>query len=79
MGDRLLAIFYFIVGQAVPPLWQVESALCGLAGRGILARTTVLSRLDAPKFKCPLSLDMASMIAHSLQFDLGKYLLDLHQ
>jgi origin recognition complex subunit 5 len=77
--DRLLAIFYFIVGGTVPMLLEVQSSLCGLAERGLVTRTTGLAKLDMPKFRCPLSLDTASIISRAVNFDLSKYLISTTQ
>lgn len=74
--DRLLAIFYFIyrISDNAPPLIQITKAIEGLVARGLLQQITVYSKLEMPRYRCLSSLDMAILIATSLNFDLHHYL-----
>ncbi|PJF19385.1 hypothetical protein PSACC_00768 [Paramicrosporidium saccamoebae] len=72
--DRLLAIFYFISAQPVP-MSTAQAAVTRLVEIQLLHRVTGLVKLDAPKYRCAISLDVATMVSRDLTFDLQKYLL----
>lgn len=76
--DRLLAIAFFLVPEPVPPLHALNQAITGLVGKGLLARVTLRSRLDSPKYRCTLSIDMVSMLARSVSLDIGKYMMSTY-
>jgi hypothetical protein len=72
--DRMLAIFYFISAHpASMPV--VQSAVTRLVKIQLLHRVTGLVKLDAPKYRCNISIDVATMVSRDLTFDLQKYLL----
>ncbi|XP_039456567.1 origin recognition complex subunit 5 [Oreochromis aureus] len=74
--DRLLAIFYSVVDSRVAPTASIFSQISSLVTLQLLAQVSHDDQLDAPKYKCAVSLDFICAIARTVNFDIVKYLYD---
>uniref|UniRef100_A0AAY4DTS1 Origin recognition complex subunit 5 n=1 Tax=Denticeps clupeoides TaxID=299321 RepID=A0AAY4DTS1_9TELE len=74
--DRLLAIFYSVVDNRVAPTASVFSQISSLVTLQLLTQVGHDDQLDAPKYKCAVSLDFIQAIARTLSFDIVRYLYD---
>ncbi|XP_072233332.1 origin recognition complex subunit 5 [Leuresthes tenuis] len=74
--DRLLAIFYSVVDSRVAPTASIFSQISSLVTLQLLAQVSHDDQLDAPKYKCAVSLDFISAISRTVNFDIVKYLYD---
>ncbi|KAJ8381753.1 hypothetical protein SKAU_G00025310 [Synaphobranchus kaupii] len=74
--DRLLAIFYSVVDSRVAPTASVFSQISSLVTLQLLSQTSHDDQLDAPKYKCAVSLDFIQAIARTVGFDILRYLYD---
>ncbi|KAJ8391091.1 hypothetical protein AAFF_G00097120 [Aldrovandia affinis] len=74
--DRLLAIFYSVVDSRVAPTASVFSQISSLVTLQLLSQVSHDDQLDAPKYKCAVSLDFIRAIARTVSFDIVRYLYD---
>uniref|UniRef100_A0A6Q2X9B7 Origin recognition complex subunit 5 n=1 Tax=Esox lucius TaxID=8010 RepID=A0A6Q2X9B7_ESOLU len=74
--DRLLAIFYSVVDSRVAPSASVFSQISSLVTLQLLSQVGHNDQLDAPKYKCAVSLDFILAISRTVSFDIVKYLYD---
>ncbi|XP_008281132.1 origin recognition complex subunit 5 [Stegastes partitus] len=74
--DRLLAIFYSVVDSRVAPTASIFSQISSLVTLQLLTQVSHDDQLDAPKFKCAVSLDFICAISRTVNFDIVKYLYD---
>ncbi|XP_057711614.1 origin recognition complex subunit 5 [Corythoichthys intestinalis] len=74
--DRLLAIFYSVVDSRVAPTASIFSQISSLVTLQLLTQVSHADQLDAPKYKCAVSLDFISAISRTVNFDIVKYLYD---
>uniref|UniRef100_A0A672GT70 Origin recognition complex subunit 5 n=1 Tax=Salarias fasciatus TaxID=181472 RepID=A0A672GT70_SALFA len=74
--DRLLAIFYSVVDSRVAPTASIFSQISSLVTLQLLAQVSHDDQLDAPKYKCCVSLDFICAISRTVNFEIVKYLYD---
>ncbi|KAF7229302.1 origin recognition complex subunit 5 [Nothobranchius furzeri] len=74
--DRLLAIFYSVVDSRVAPTASIFSQISSLVTLQLLVQISHDDQLDAPKYKCAVTLDFISAISRTVNFDIVKYLYD---
>uniref|UniRef100_A0A8D2ZRA3 Origin recognition complex subunit 5 n=1 Tax=Scophthalmus maximus TaxID=52904 RepID=A0A8D2ZRA3_SCOMX len=74
--DRLLAIFYSVVDNRVAPTASIFSQISSLVTLQLLAQVSHEDQLDAPKYKCAVSMDFICAISRTVNFDIVKYLYD---
>jgi len=77
--DRLMAIFYSIVDERVPPSANILSQLSSLVSLKLIANagSQAGESIDAKKFKCCVSLEFIQTICKTIHFDINHYLYDL--
>jgi len=79
--DRMLAIFYVIAEMQTNINADVLSQVSTLVSLGLLAQVgnpaSMDSGLDAPKFKCNVSLDFIRLLSKNVRFEIHNYLYDL--
>ncbi len=73
--NRMMAIFYSIVGEQVTPSASIQSQISSLVSLQFLMAVGT-ETLDEPKFKCNVGLDFAAQMAKQVNFELHKYLYD---
>ncbi|XP_064395541.1 origin recognition complex subunit 5-like [Halichondria panicea] len=76
--DRLMAIFYSILEEDVPPAAHLYSQVASLVTLQLLAQISTGDPLDSPKYKCLLTLDHIRLVARSVGFDIVQYLYDFN-
>ncbi|CAF90028.1 unnamed protein product, partial [Tetraodon nigroviridis] len=74
--DRLLAIFYSVVDSRVAPSASVFSQISSLVTLQLLTKVSHDDQLDAPKYKCSVSMDFICAVSRTVNFDIIKYLYD---
>ncbi|CAH2285379.1 origin recognition complex subunit 5 [Pelobates cultripes] len=74
--DRLLAILYSIVDSRVAPTANIFSQISSLVTLQLLTLVGHDDQLDAPKYKCTVSLDFMRAVARTVNFDIIRYLYD---
>ncbi|KAM9845704.1 origin recognition complex subunit 5 [Aulostomus maculatus] len=74
--DRLLAIFYSVVDSRVAPSASIFSQISSLVTLQLLTQVSHDDQLDAPKYKCAVSMDFICAISRTVNFDIVKYLYD---
>ncbi|XP_034019188.1 origin recognition complex subunit 5 [Thalassophryne amazonica] len=74
--DRLLAVFYSVVDSRVAPTASIFSQISSLVTLQLLTQVGHDDQLDAPKYKCAVSLDFICAISRTVNFDIVKYLYD---
>ncbi|XP_041935295.1 origin recognition complex subunit 5 [Alosa sapidissima] len=74
--DRLLAIFYSVVDSRVAPTASIFSQISSLVTLQLLTQVGHDDQLDAPKYKCAVSLDFIQAISRTVSFDIVRYLYD---
>uniref|UniRef100_A0A3Q1ECB8 Origin recognition complex subunit 5 n=1 Tax=Acanthochromis polyacanthus TaxID=80966 RepID=A0A3Q1ECB8_9TELE len=74
--DRLLAIFYSVVDSRVAPTASIFSQISSLVTLQLLTQVSHDDQLDAPKYKCAVSLDFICAVSRTVNFDIVKYLYD---
>ncbi|XP_053271110.1 origin recognition complex subunit 5 [Pleuronectes platessa] len=74
--DRLLAIFYSVVDSRVAPTASIFSQISSLVTLQLLSQVSHDDQLDAPKYKCAVSLDFIRAISRTVNFEIVKYLYD---
>ncbi|XP_076015052.1 origin recognition complex subunit 5 [Genypterus blacodes] len=74
--DRLLAIFYSVVDSRVAPTASIFSQISSLVTLQLLTQVGHDDQLDAPKYKCAVSMDFICAISRTVTFDIVKYLYD---
>ncbi len=70
----MLAIFHVIVDQKVNSSFEILSQIASLVTLQML--TQIGGDLDAPKYKCNVSLDFIRLVAKNVRFELSRYLYD---
>ncbi|XP_045618796.1 origin recognition complex subunit 5 [Procambarus clarkii] len=74
--DRLLAIFYSIVEDKVTPTANIFSQISSLVTLRLVTQVGGDDQLDAPKYKCAVTLDFIRSVARMVSFDVVRYLYD---
>lgn len=74
--DRLLAIFYSVVDSRVAPTASIFSQISSLVTLQLMTQVSHDDQLDAPKYKCAVSMDFICAISRTVNFDIVKYLYD---
>ncbi|KAJ8326508.1 hypothetical protein QVD99_006763 [Batrachochytrium dendrobatidis] len=74
--ERMLAIFYSILGEDVDVGFNAHTQISTLASLRLLVRVTTMDKIDAAKYKCTASYEFVSSIGRSVRFDLSQYLFD---
>nr|XP_057933053.1 origin recognition complex subunit 5 [Doryrhamphus excisus] len=74
--DRLLAIFYSVVDSRVAPTASIFSQISSLVTLQLLTQVSHDEQLDAPKYKCAVSMDFICAVSKTVNFDIIKYLYD---
>ncbi|XP_026217068.1 origin recognition complex subunit 5 isoform X2 [Anabas testudineus] len=74
--DRLLAIFYSVVDSRIAPTASIFSQISSLVTLQLLTQVSHDDQLDAPKYKCAVSMDFICAISRTVNFDIVKYLYD---
>ncbi|XP_076353496.1 origin recognition complex subunit 5 [Tachypleus tridentatus] len=74
--DRMMAIFYSIVDEQVPPTSMVFSQITTLVTLRLLATTSNGEELNTPKYKCLVGLDFIRNVSQTVKFDILSYLND---
>lgn len=74
--DRMLAIFYSVVDSRVAPTASIFSQISSLVTLQLLNQVSHDDQLDAPKYKCAVSMDFICAISRTVNFDIVKYLYD---
>ncbi|KAM9824416.1 origin recognition complex subunit 5 [Neosynchiropus ocellatus] len=74
--DRMLAIFYSVVDSRVAPTASIFSQISSLVTLQLLAQVGHDDQLDAPKYKCAVSMEFIRAISRTVNFDIIKYLYD---
>uniref|UniRef100_A0A3Q1JFK8 Uncharacterized protein n=1 Tax=Anabas testudineus TaxID=64144 RepID=A0A3Q1JFK8_ANATE len=63
--DRLLAIFYSVVDSRIAPTASIFSQISSLVTLQLLTQVSHDDQLDAPKYKCAVSMDFICAISRS--------------
>ncbi|XP_034382663.1 origin recognition complex subunit 5 [Cyclopterus lumpus] len=74
--DRLLAIFYSVVDSRVAPTASIFSQISSLVTLQLLTQVSHDDQLDAPKYKCAVSMDFICAISRTVNFEIVNYLYD---
>uniref|UniRef100_G3Q939 Origin recognition complex subunit 5 n=1 Tax=Gasterosteus aculeatus aculeatus TaxID=481459 RepID=G3Q939_GASAC len=74
--DRLLAIFYSVVDSRVAPTASIFSQISSLVTLQLLTQVSHDDQLDAPKYKCAVSMDFICAISRTVNFEIVQYLYD---
>ncbi|XP_054707755.1 origin recognition complex subunit 5-like [Uloborus diversus] len=74
--DRMLSIFFSIVGERVLPSALLYSQISSLVSMRLLCRVSTDEHLDCPKYKCLAELDLVTKIAKTVSIDVMGYLDD---
>ncbi|KAJ1744193.1 hypothetical protein LPJ68_000253 [Coemansia sp. RSA 1086] len=72
--ERMLAIFYSIIVEPVDSSVDVQIQIASLVTLRLLTKTSAGDRLDGIKCKCNVSLETIRTIAHSVRFEIDRYL-----
>ena len=75
--DRLMAIFYSIVDERVPPSANILSQLSSLVTLKLIANAGTADSIDAKKYKVCVSLEFIQGISKTIHFDINHYLYDM--
>ena len=81
--DRMLAIYYVIVDMEQDAVGggmeggsaEILSQISSLVTLNLLTQAD--TSLDAPKYKCNVSLDFIRLVAKNVRFEIHKYLYDI--
>ncbi|KAI0224433.1 Origin recognition complex subunit 5 [Lamellibrachia satsuma] len=74
--DRLMAIFYVIVEGKVALSANIYSQISSLVTLGLMMQLSSSEPLDAPRYKCLISLDFVKSVARTINFEVLRYLYD---
>ncbi|KAJ2373618.1 hypothetical protein IW150_003535 [Coemansia sp. RSA 2607] len=74
--ERLLAIFYSIVAEAVDSSVDVQVQIASLVTLRLFTRTSSGDRLDGVKCRCNVGLETIRAISRSVQFEVDRFLYD---
>ncbi|KAJ2786680.1 hypothetical protein GGI15_001308 [Coemansia interrupta] len=74
--ERLLAIFYSIVAEAMDSSVDVQVQIASLVTLRLFTRTSNGDRLDGVKCKCNVGLETIRAISRSVQFEVDRFLYD---
>ncbi|KAF8794957.1 origin recognition complex subunit 5-like [Argiope bruennichi] len=74
--DRMLSIFFSIVGEKVLPSSLIFSQISSLVQMRLMSRVSTDEHLDCPKYKCLAELDLVSKIGKTISIDVMGYLDD---
>ncbi|XP_071817160.1 origin recognition complex subunit 5-like [Apostichopus japonicus] len=72
--ERLMAIFYSIVDVRVAPTAHIFSQISTLVTLQLLSQIGSGDQLDAPKYRCCVSLDFIRSVSRTVNFEVMKYL-----
>lgn len=74
--DRMLSIFFSIVGERVLPSAMIFSQISSLVSMRLISRVSLDDQLDCPKYKCIAELDLVEKIGKTVNVDVMGYLDD---
>lgn len=74
--DRMLSIFFSIVGDRVLPSAMIFSQISSLVSMRLITRVSLDDQLDCPKYKCIAELDLIEKIGKTVSLDVMEYLDD---
>lgn len=74
--DRLLSIFFSIVGEKVLPSALIFSQISSLVNMCLMSRVSADEQLDCPKYKCLAELDLVAKIGKTININVMGYLDD---
>lgn len=74
--DRMLSIFFSIVGERVLPSAMIFSQISSLVSMRLVSRVSLDDQLDSPKYKCIAELDLVEKIGKTVNVDVMGYLDD---
>ncbi|XP_074645442.1 origin recognition complex subunit 5-like [Tubulanus polymorphus] len=74
--DRMMAIFYSIIEEKVAPTGYFYSQISTLVTLQLLGQIGGDDQLDAPRYKCLVSLDFIRSISRTVDFEIMRYLYD---
>ncbi|KAI9311121.1 origin recognition complex subunit 5 C-terminus-domain-containing protein [Dichotomocladium elegans] len=74
--ERMLAIFYSIIDDTLEDSIDIQMQITSLTTLRLLVRANNLDRLDGARFKCNVSFEFIRAVAHSVRFEIDKYLFD---
>lgn len=74
--DRMLSIFFSIVGERVLPSAMIFSQISSLVSMRLVSRVSLDDQLDCPKYKCIAELDLVEKIGKTINIDVMGYLDD---
>lgn len=74
--DRMLSIFFSIVGERVLPSAMIFSQISSLVSMRLVSRVSLDDQLDCPKYKCIAELDLVEKIGKTVNVDVMGYLDD---
>ncbi|GFS75769.1 origin recognition complex subunit 5 [Trichonephila clavipes] len=74
--DRLLSIFFSIVGEKVLPSALIFSQISSLVNMCLMSHVSADEQLDCPKYKCLAELDLVAKIGKTINIDVMGYLDD---
>ncbi|GFT85388.1 origin recognition complex subunit 5 [Nephila pilipes] len=74
--DRMLSIFFSIVGEKVLPSALIFSQISSLVNMCLVSRVSADEQLDCPKYKCLAELELVAKIGKTINIDIMGYLDD---
>ncbi|GIX92494.1 origin recognition complex subunit 5 [Caerostris extrusa] len=74
--DRMMSIFFSIVGEKVLPSALIFSQISSLVNMRLMSHVSTDERLDCPKYKCLAELDLVTKIGKTVNIDVMGYLDD---
>ena len=74
--NRMLAIFYKIVDEKVTPSSCISTQISSMVTLNLISQLRSEDPLDAPKYKCLVSLNFIKQIAKNVNFEIMNYLYD---
>lgn len=74
--DRMMAIFYSIVEGRVAPTANIFMQISSLVSLSLLGQVASNDQIDAPKYKCLVSLDFIKSVSRTVNFEVTRYLFD---
>ncbi|KAI8393755.1 origin recognition complex subunit 5 C-terminus-domain-containing protein [Radiomyces spectabilis] len=74
--ERMLAIFYSIIGETLEDNIDIQLQITSLTTLRLLVRSTKMDRLDGAKYQCNVSFEFIRSVAKSVRFEIDKYLYD---
>lgn len=74
--DRMLSIFFSIVGERVLPSAMIFSQISSLVSMRLISRVSLDDQLDCSKYKCIADLDLVEKIGKTVNLNVMEYLDD---